>query len=71
MKRSQDLKDLYYDTGSFYIYRTSSLLKIKNQNFLPKKSTYIILKKKLIDVNYPSDLKNLKKIFEINRKKND
>ena len=28
MKRSQDLKDLYYDTGSFYIYRTSSLLKI-------------------------------------------
>jgi len=67
MKRSQDLKDLYYDTGSFYIYRTNSILKIKNQNFIPKKSTYIILKKKLIDVNYPEDLKALKKIFKINK----
>ncbi|MDB2680802.1 pseudaminic acid cytidylyltransferase, partial [Candidatus Pelagibacter bacterium] len=26
--RSQDLQELYYDTGSFYIYKTSSLLKI-------------------------------------------
>ena len=70
MKRSQDLKDLYYDSGSFYIYRTNAILKLKNQNFLPKKSTYIILKKKLIDVNYPSDLKSLKKILKKN-KKND
>tara|TARA_B100001175_G_scaffold317854_1_gene336962 strand:+ start:5666 stop:6352 length:687 start_codon:yes stop_codon:yes gene_type:complete len=67
LKRSQDLKDLYYDTGSFYIYRTSSLLKIKNQNFLPNKSTYITLKKKLIDVNYPKDLKALKKKLKKNR----
>jgi hypothetical protein len=31
---------------------------------IPKKSTYIILKKKLIDVNYPKDLKLLKKEFK-------
>lgn len=62
-KRSQDLADLYYDTGSFYIYRTKALLKINRNNILPKKSTYIFLKKKIIDVNYPQDLNLLKKIF--------
>ena len=64
MKRSQDLKNLFYDTGSFYIYRTKSLLKINKQNILPEKSTYIILKKELIDVNYPEDLIALKKLFK-------
>ncbi len=64
MKRSQDLKNLYYDTGSFYIYRTKYLLSINKKNILPKKSTYIILKKELIDVNYPEDLMVLKKLFK-------
>ena len=64
MKRSQDLKHLYYDTGSFYIYRTSSILKMNKQNILPKKSTYIFLNKKLIDINYPEDLVLVKKIFK-------
>ena len=61
IKRSQDLKNLYYDTGSFFIYRTGQLLKMNSKKILPKKSTYIILKKKLIDVNYPEDLVLLKK----------
>tara|TARA_Y200000002_G_C22614719_1_gene635444 strand:- start:286 stop:960 length:675 start_codon:yes stop_codon:yes gene_type:complete len=65
-RRSQDLNDLYYDTGSFYIYRTKELLKIKNYKILPKKSTFIELNKKLIDVNYLEDFKKLK-----NLKKND
>lgn len=60
MSRSQDLDELYYDTGSFYIYKTESLLKINQKEIIPKKSTYIFLKKKLIDVNYPKDLKLLK-----------
>lgn len=64
LKRSQDLDALYYDTGSFYIYETKTLLKITEKQLIPKKSTYIILKKKLIDVNYPKDLKLLKKEFK-------
>ena len=64
LKRSQDLNNLYYDTGSFYIYETKALLKITEKQLIPKKSTYIILKKKLIDVNYPKDLKLLKKEFK-------
>jgi pseudaminic acid cytidylyltransferase len=64
LKRSQDLDSLYYDTGSFYIYETKALLTISEKELIPKKSTYIILKKKLIDVNYPKDLKLLKEAFK-------
>ena len=69
-KRSQDLENLYYDTGSFYIYRTDALLRMRSRKILPKKSTYIFLKKELIDVNYPKDLSILKnminnKVFSI------
>jgi pseudaminic acid cytidylyltransferase len=63
LKRSQDLNKLYYDTGSFYIYKTKALLKTTTKKIIPRKSTYIILKKKLIDVNVPKDLKLLKKLF--------
>ena len=63
LKRSQDLNKLYYDTGSFFIYKTKALLKASAKKIIPKKSTYIILKKKLIDVNVPKDLKLLKKLF--------
>ena len=61
-KRSQDLNKLYFDTGSFYIYKTKALFKITKTNLIPKKSTYIILKKKLIDINYPKDFQLLKNI---------
>ena len=62
--RSQDLDNFYYDTGSFYIYKTKKLLKIKRNNILLKKSTYIELNKKLIDVNYPKDFEKLKKLLK-------
>tara|TARA_B110000977_G_scaffold123703_1_gene158604 strand:- start:16422 stop:17111 length:690 start_codon:yes stop_codon:yes gene_type:complete len=61
--RSQDLDDLYYDTGSFYIYKTDTLMKMNSKRILPKKSTYIVMKKKVIDINYPKDLKDLKKVL--------
>ena len=66
MKRSQDLRDLYYDTGSFYIYRTRTLIKIRKKKNLPTKTTFIILKKKLIDINYPEDLNELKFLIKKN-----
>ena len=62
--RSQDLNDIYYDSGSFYIYKTRELLKIKNNKILPKKSTFIKLNKKLIDVNYLKDFEKLKKLYK-------
>ena len=37
---------------------------MNKQNILPKKSTYIFLNKKLIDINYPEDLVLVKKIFK-------
>ena len=67
-KRSQDLEKLYYDTGSFYIYKTSSLMKMKRGQIIPKKSTFIDLKKELIDINTMEDLKNLKKNYNIKLK---
>lgn len=68
IKRSQDLEDLYYDTGSLYIYKTNSLLKITNKMILPKKSTYIITKKKTVDLNYPEDVKILKEYYRYKKK---
>ena len=63
LRRSQDLDNLYYDTSSFYIYKTNVLLKMNNKKILPKKSTYILMKKKIIDINYPKDLRDLKNFF--------
>lgn len=58
-KRSQDLPKLIHDSGSFYIYKTSKLLREKKN--LPKKTTYFMLDRlKSIDVNYKEDLKFLK-----------
>ena len=53
--RSQDLPRLFYDCGSFYIFKTNSLLK-KRKN-IPKKSTfYFVDKVKTADINYPEDI---------------
>tara|TARA_B100001778_G_scaffold310447_1_gene292641 strand:+ start:62 stop:745 length:684 start_codon:yes stop_codon:yes gene_type:complete len=58
-KRSQDLPKLIHDSGSFYIYKTSKLLREKKN--LPKKTTYFMLDRlKSVDVNYKEDLKFLK-----------
>lgn len=68
--RSQDLKDLYYDTGSFYFYKISSLLKNKNV-ILSKKITYFeINSERAIDINYPQDLNIAKAKYAIIKKLN-
>lgn len=66
MSRSQDLKSLYYDTGSFYIYKTKALLKIRSGKLLPTKSTYYFFDKFSVDINTPEDLKKAKMIFSFN-----
>ena len=66
--RSQDLEDLYYDSGSFYIYKTKELLRISNKKVLPKKSSFIELNKKTVDVNYLEDFIRLKKLYNKRQK---
>ena len=68
MTASQDLEDFYHDTGSFYIYKTRALLKLRDHKILPPKSTFYILKKFTIDINTPEDLKIAKKNFKNLRK---
>ena len=66
--RSQDLDDLYHDTGSFYFYKISSLLHNKNI-ILSKKITYFeINSDRTIDINYPEDLKIAKAKYAIIKK---
>ena len=67
--RSQDLKTLYHDTGSFYFYKTSVLLK-KRKN-LPKKTTYYFIDRtNTVDINSASDLKMAKLKFRLLKEKN-
>ena len=50
------MKDYYYDTGSFYFYKTSCLLNRK-KNSLTNKMTYIeIENQRVVDINYYGDL---------------
>ena len=67
MSRSQDQKNLYYDTGSFYIYKTKTLLKIRPGKLLPSNSTYYFYNKFSIDINTPEDLKKAKMLFYFNK----
>ena len=54
--RSQDLPELFHDTGTFYFYKTSVLL--KNKGNLPLKTTYLMIDRiRTIDINEPQDLK--------------
>ena len=65
--RSQDIPTIYHDIGSFYFYRTSSLL--KKGNILPKKTTYFYINRhKTVDINYPIDLKIAKIKFKLLKK---
>ena len=64
ISRSQDLQNLFYDTGSFYIYKTKSLLNLTTDKSLPNKTTYLIFKNNVIDINNTSDLKSAKKLFK-------
>ncbi len=62
--RSQDLPEIFSDVGSFYIYRLKALKKLSKKNPIPIKSIKYVLKNKFIDINYPKDLKLVRKIFK-------
>ena len=64
MIASQDLENFYHDTGSFYIYKTSALLKLKDHKILPPKSTFYILNKPSVDINTLDDLRLAKKLYK-------
>jgi pseudaminic acid cytidylyltransferase len=65
--RSQDLSQEYYDTGSFYIWKTKSILKKRVK--WPKKSTFYVLSNlKSVDINTKEDLDLAKLLFQ-NKKK--
>ena len=53
--RSQDLPLLLHDCGSFYIYKTSTLLKKRKK--LPKKTTFFYINRlRSLDINEPIDI---------------
>lgn len=60
--RSQDLSQEYFDTGSFYIWKTKSILKKRVK--WPKKSTYYELSNlKSVDINTKEDLDLAKLLY--------
>lgn len=65
-KNSQELKDLFYDCGSFYFYKTEVLKSFKKIVF-PKKTTgFLLHPHKSIDINYPEDLNMAKILYKSN-----
>jgi len=67
-KGSQKFPRLCHDCGSFYIYKTKSLLKYKTN--LPKKTTYYFLEKyRSIDINHQSDFELAELVFKYLKKK--
>jgi len=63
--RTQRLPDEFFDSGSFYIWRTKKLLK-KNLPW-PSKTTYYELNShNTVDINTPEDLKLAKILFNNN-----
>lgn len=67
-KNSQDLSKYYYDSGSFYIFKTRELLEKKD--FLPTKVVLYKLKRySSVDLNDYEDLSFLKHLIKYNFKK--
>ncbi len=65
-KNTQDLDKLYYDIGTFFIFKTKTILKLPRK--LPKKTSYYIYKKfEVCDIDDKEDLK-LAKILLKNKK---
>jgi pseudaminic acid cytidylyltransferase len=66
--RTQNVPTLYHDTGSFYIFKTKSLLKYNR--YMPKKTTYYFIdKSRAIDVNTESDFKFAEFMFKFKKQK--
>lgn len=65
-KRTQDLKNLIYDSGTFYIYKIKELIKLKS--ILPQKTTfYNIDRFKAVDINNLEDLKFAEFLYRYNK----
>ena len=65
-KRTQDLKELYHDSGTFSIYKTSFLRKKKNL-FSKKSSYYKLSKFKAVDIDTIEDFKLAEYIKKSNK----
>jgi len=64
---SQDLRQLFHDTGTFYICKTKSLLKFKS--FLPKKTIPYFLKRyDSVDIDTKEDLKFAEFVYKFRKK---
>ena len=64
---SQDLRQLFHDTGTFYICKTKSLLKFKS--FLPKKTIPYFLKRyDSVDIDTKEDLKFAGFVYKFRKK---
>jgi len=61
-KNTQDLKKLYHDSGTFWIFKTKCVL--KSPKTLPKKTSYYIFKKfDVCDIDDKEDLELAKTFF--------
>tara|TARA_B100000965_G_scaffold280439_1_gene238295 strand:- start:13172 stop:13876 length:705 start_codon:yes stop_codon:yes gene_type:complete len=57
-KRTQDLKDLIHDSGTFYIYKTEELMKLRLKSIMLKRTSYYNIDRfRAIDINNLEDLK--------------
>ena len=65
--RSQDLPNIFLDTGSFYIYKRNALLRSNKKNIIPKKTINYLVKNQTVDINDSKDLKLAIKIFKRNK----
>ena len=67
-KRTQDLKDLIHDSGTFYIYKTDALMSLRS--IMPKKTSYYNIDRfRAIDINYLEDLKFAEFLYQYKKKK--
>ena len=61
-KNTQNLEELYNDSGSFFIFKTESVFK---KNILPSKTTFYQQSiNEALDIDYPEDLEMLKYIYK-------
>ncbi len=67
-KRTQDLKDLIHDSGTFYIYKTDKLMNMRS--ILPKNTSYYNIDRfRAIDINYLEDLRFAEFLYQYKKKK--
>lgn len=65
-KKTQNSKDYFYDAGQMFVGRTTSI--IKKKKFKNSKIAFYKLGLlESIDIDYPEDLKNVKKIFKLKK----